>query len=120
VRDTIYIQLTDAGADGLLPYAITGSRPDLGVQVERAPLETLLGLTPGRRVVAFVPGVDVRLAMAQVPARQEKRILQAVPYALEDQLAEDVDTLHFAIQFDARGRRESDPVPVAITSRARM
>jgi len=119
VRDTLYIQLRDvAAADGRLAYALASAQPGVGVQSQQGTLETILALAAGRRVVLFVPGTAVRLTTVQVPARAAAKILQAAPYALEDQLAEDVDTLHFAV--GAPGAGDGGAHPVAITSRARM
>ena len=120
MRDTLYLQLRDQPADGLLAYALTGADETLGLKVEQAPLDQVLGLAAGRRIVLFVPGSDVRLTTANVPARNLQKILQAVPYALEDQLAEDVETLHFAVTLDPQRRRAADEHPVAIVARARM
>lgn len=120
MRDTLYLQLREPAADGTLAYVLTGADETLGIKVEHAPLEQILGLATGRRLVLFVPGADVRLTTASVPARQLQKILQAVPYALEDQLAEDVETLHFAVTLDPRRRRSADVHPVAIVARARM
>lgn len=50
----------------------------------------------GRRVVALACGPDVLLTSALVPTQSKQRLARAVPYALEDQLAEDVDELQFA------------------------
>lgn len=119
MRDTLYLQFRDPSPiapDGRLAYAVIGSEPGLGVMAEHGTLENILALAAGRRLVLFVPGADVRLASVQVPARQTQKVLQAAPYALEDQLAEDVDTLHFAI-----GSRQADGShPVAVVARARM
>ena len=60
--------------------------------LEQAALEAA-----GCRVIVLVPGVDVVLTSAVVPSRNRQRIMSAIPYMLEDQLAEDVDSLHFAI-----------------------
>jgi general secretion pathway protein L len=118
VRDTLYIQLRDAAPDAPLAYALASSEPGAAAQVQRGALDAILPLAAGRRVVAFVPGSHVRLAAVQVPARTEARILQAAPYALEDQLAEDVDTLHFAI--GAPGQADGGAHPVAIVARERL
>lgn len=118
MRDTLYLQLRDAAPDAPLSYALASAQPGVGVQVQQAPLDTVVSLAAARRVVLFVPGADVRLASVQVPARAPQRILQAAPYALEDQLAEDVDTLHFAI--GAPGAADGGAHPVAIVARARM
>jgi general secretion pathway protein L len=119
-RDTLFIQLRDDAPEGRLAYALTGANAGSGLRVEHGTLETILSLAPGRRIVVFVPGADVRLSSVQVPARQPQKVLQAAPYALEDQLAEDVDTLHFAIAPDAQRRAANAAHPVAITARTRM
>ena len=117
MRDTLYLQLRDAAPDTPLSYALASAQPGVAVQAQQATLATILALAAGRRVVIFVPGADVRLASVQVPARAPQRILQAAPYALEEQLAEDVDTLHFAI--GPPGAADGAH-PVAVVARARM
>lgn len=73
-------------------------------------------LAAQRRVIVLVPGVDVTVLDAVVPTRNIQRMLQAVPYALEDRLAQDVDDLHFA-----PGPRDPDnKVPVAVIAHARL
>lgn len=68
------------------------------------------------RVIVLVPGVDVLFTSAIVPSRNRQRIMSAIPYMLEEQLANDVDELHFAIgRRDAEGR-----VSTAVVDRGRM
>ena len=70
----------------------------------------------GSKVVLLIPNSDVSLAEAQVPSKNKKQMLQAVPYALEETLAEDIDDLHFSIY------RENDEamIKVAIINRDRL
>ncbi len=69
----------------------------------------------GRRVCVLAPASDVLLTDAEVPVKSGARYQQIVPFALEEQLAEDIESLHFAV-----GRRvgESPRIPVAVVSRA--
>ena len=69
----------------------------------------------GRRLCVLAPASDVLLTTAEVPAKSGTRFAQIVPYALEEQLAEDIDSLHFAV-----GRRigEASRIPVAVVSRS--
>jgi general secretion pathway protein L len=53
-------------------------------------------LADGKEVIAIVPAEDVLLTMTKLPAMHRARLAQALPYALEEQLVGDVDTLHFA------------------------
>lgn len=84
---------------------------------QRGPLMQAAPMAAGRRVCALLPGSDVLLAEPEVPARSGVKLQQVVPYALEEQLAEDIDQLHFAT-----GKRaaNSSRVPVAVVSRALM
>jgi general secretion pathway protein L len=120
VRDTLFIQLNDAAPDAPVAHALLSGPPGASVPVEYDTLAAVVAKAGARRIVLFAPGVDVRLTGVQVPARQPQKILQAAPYALEDQLAEDVDTLHFAIAPGAARRRADEPHPVAIVARERM
>ena len=120
MRDTLYVHLRDAAPDATVAYALLSGPPGASVPVQHDALDAVLAQAGKRRIVLFVPGVDVRLAGVQVPARQPQKILQAAPYALEDQLAEDVDTLHFAIAPAAARRPADEPHPVAIVARERM
>src|SRR5699024_9416755 len=48
-------------------------------------------------VVLLVPGTDVLLWKANVPGVRGQKLRQALPYSLEDDVAQDVDSLHFAM-----------------------
>ena len=54
-------------------------------------------LAADRRVVALAPGPGIVLARPELPARSGSRIAQIVPFALEEQLAGDIDAFHFAV-----------------------
>lgn len=77
----------------------------------------LAGMAAGRRVALLVPAGDVSHLEVQLPAGNEARLLQLVPFALEDQLSEDIEDLHFAV-----GTRNavSGLVPAAVVNRERM
>ncbi len=125
MRESLYIRLRAAAGDApsdtpvqaewcvqAPPTATTFGRRD----VQTGTLDEALTLATHRRAVLIVPGVDVLLSEVNLPVRQQAKLLQAVPYALEDQLAQDPEDLHFAI-----GARGSDGrVPVAIVARSKM
>lgn len=79
---------------------------------------TLAEATPfakGRPLRVCVPAADVVLLHADVPTRSTSKVLQAIPFAVEDRLAEDVETLHFAL-----GQRTAQGYLVAAVARTRM
>src|SRR5215472_15603586 len=84
---------------------------------QSGPLAEAAAAAAGRRVCALVPASDVLLAEPELPPRSGARLQQLVPYALEEQLADNIDELHFAI-----GRRAADSnrTPVAVVGRTLM
>ena len=70
----------------------------------------------GQRVVVLVSGAAGLLTRVSIPVRGRQRLLRAVPYALEEQLSEEVDNLHFAV-----GTTQEDGAwPVAVISKPFM
>src|SRR3954470_7408792 len=71
----------------------------------------------GRHVCVLVPGTDVLLTEPELPAKAGAKLQQIVPYALEEQLAEDIDELHFAI---GKRSRDGPTTPVAVVALSLM
>jgi len=84
--------------------------------IKHGPLAEAAAAALGARVVVLVPTEDVLLANVAIPVTQRRRLLSAVPYALEDQLADDVETLHFAVG----GRDATGHVATAVVAKKIM
>ena len=112
MADWLLIRL--ANDPGSIEYLTADAAGRIVTALHSGPLAAVAQLAAGRRVCVLVPASDVLLTDAEVPAKSGARTQQIVPYALEEQVAEDIDSLHFAI-----GRRvgESTRIPVAVVSR---
>lgn len=66
--------------------------------------------------VLLVPADDVLLLRAPRVAKQRHQLEQAIPYAIEDQLAAPVEQLHVALS----DRAEGDSIGVAVVARTRL
>lgn len=79
-------------------------------EVQTGLLADAAGFAAGRKVLVIVPGTDVLLAEPVLPLKGGgAKLQQVVPFALEEQLASDVEDMHFAL-----GKREGTPgTPVA-------
>lgn len=73
-------------------------------------------LASATQVLVLVPGEDVLLIHASLPPGSPARLAQVLPYALEDQVLDDVESLHFV----AGPRREDGQHAVAVVARERM
>jgi general secretion pathway protein L len=67
--------------------------------------------------VLLLPAPDVALAEPELPLRGGARLAQAVPFALEEQLASEVETMHFAVGARSAGAAGT---PVAFVARNLM
>jgi general secretion pathway protein L len=78
-------------------WIITDARGQLLAAPGQATGAELSAAAHGRRVALIVSGADVLQLVAPLPAGNEARLQQLAPFALEDQVSEDVDSLHFAV-----------------------
>lgn len=69
-----------------------------------------------RKVLMVIAGTEVLLEEADVPVSNLSKAIKAIPYALEEQLAQDVETSHFS--FGAR--LSNGRIPVAVMATAGM
>ncbi len=69
----------------------------------------------GGRVWVWTPAADTMLAQVTLPTSSRARIAQALPYALEDQLLGEPESLHFAYRAQGGGN-----LAVGVTERSRL
>jgi general secretion pathway protein L len=97
-----WIVVDDDGTRRGPPSAGTLSEASAGVQ--------------GRPVIVLVPATEALTTVVDLPIRGGAKLLAALPYALEEHVATDIETLHFA----AGERRDSGVRPVAAIARATL
>lgn len=95
--------------------AVDSDGARLGPPVE-GPLSAAGAAVGDRKVIVLVPGTEVLTTSVSLPVKTLAKIHAALPYALEESVAEDVETLHFA----AGPRRDNDRIPVSVVSRAKI
>lgn len=65
-------------------------------------------INSAQQVICLLPNDYLHYSQVDIPTKNRQRVLQAIPYSLEDQLADDIDDLHFAI-----GQPQQGQYPVA-------
>ena len=60
-------------------------------------LPSLAQYAQGRQVTVLVNGADVRLYRHMMATKPNRQIIKALPFMLEDELAQDIDSLFFAV-----------------------
>jgi general secretion pathway protein L len=90
---------------------------ELGVPAltrQRGSLSLAAAVYRSGRLVVLAPAQQILLAEPELPPGTGAKIARAVPFALEEQLTEDIDQLTFAMG----KRRDAGGTPVAVVARA--
>lgn len=113
MRDTAVVRL----AEGRLAWYPPGAGVEpRWLDDESARADLIATLADRRHRVCFgVPGADARLLMQPVAPEEKKHLSKSLPFMLEEQVAADVDNLHFACC-----PLDDGDYAVAITAMARM
>lgn len=83
--------------------------------VHHGSMAELVSYSANKMVILLVPTQDVLLTQVALPKMNRLRLRQAVPYALEEQLIPDLDSMHFAL-----GEHVGDAWPVLAVSHEQM
>ena len=116
MSDRLYL-FAPAEVDAPWQFCLLGDEDE---RVEGSGLETAAAAPVTREqapvVTLVLPGEHVLRTAVSVPARSRRQLEMAVPYQVEEYLAEDVEQLHLAI-----GQRQADDrVPVAVIAPDRL
>ena len=106
--DRLLLRLAPDGGLTWLSHG-AGTRAVAASAAGQPPAATIAG---AGEIVALVPGEDVLLTTAKLGARNRAQLLQALPYAVEDQLLDAVEDLHFAAS-----RGTADVIGVAVVAK---
>jgi general secretion pathway protein L len=80
---------------------------------QRGPLSLAAAVGSSADVIVLVPATQILLAEPELPPGSGVKLARAVPFALEEQLTEDIDQLVFALG----KRRPGGGTPVAVVGR---
>lgn len=114
MKDYLVIRL--AGEDQAVQWLLADSDGTRRSNVASGSLEQAAATAGDRAVIVLVPSTELMTTTAQIPARSMAKIRAALPYALEENLAEDVERLHFA----AGNRQENGRLPVVVVAHTIM
>ncbi len=109
VAKQVIIHMPNIDVDAVR-WATADDNGKLSGDVQSGTLANAAEAVEGKRSVLVLPGNDVVISEAKVPGGSARAAALAVPYELEERLADDVDTLHFAL--GPKGKDDVFPVAV--------
>lgn len=117
----IYIQtnlldVLDDGESHFVKWIKLDSEGNPITRGAEARLEQVSSVTQNAHVIVLLPLQQMLLSIVNTRARKSKHLQKAIPFALEDEVADDIENLHFAL-----GRRygEND-YPVAVIEKVTL
>ncbi len=122
MAEILYIRLGSQAQDDVSWLIFSSTEQEIIASGELANAQQLNELTEKaqqRLVKVFVPGCDVLLKRLTVPTKSQRATRAAVPYMLEDELAQDVEDLFFAYA-DIANDSDDNNCFVAITEKSQM
>ena len=102
----------DSGSPVFWRWRRRGDKPQSGQVTE---LRQVPEAARGARAYVWTPAGDTVLTSTTLPTRSPRKIVQALPFALEDRLLGDPETLHFAYRVESDGS-----LSVAVTAHERL
>jgi len=93
-------------------WLVIGPEGEAQSEEQRGPLVDAAQYTNDRRVLALLPGIQTVVTSADIPVKGVAKQLQVASFALEDQFAEDIGQMHFAVG----ARRDDGRIPVTAIS----
>lgn len=85
--------------------------------VEQGSLEALASAAQSAMIVAIFPGAWLNMFSVTLPKGRSAQVKKALPFLLEEQLAEDLDNVHIALP---TVYKLGEVTPVAVISKTRM
>ncbi|PCJ49384.1 MAG: type II secretion system protein GspL [Gammaproteobacteria bacterium] len=116
MSENLFLQFQNSNPDQLLWFHLVDEQlKQSGVQ-NKQELSELKEQFPTASCIVLVPSNDCLVTSVALPTRQRRQQLKAIPFALEEQLAVDVNDMHFAIGTS----RADDSLPVIAVAKVKM
>lgn len=124
MTETLYLRLSLPDASAPVERYALARDGSVTVACGISTLEEVTTLASERRLVVLIPGGEALSTTAHLPKMPAARIRASLPYALEEQLADDLEAQHFAIGKSSptpKSTTESGiDVPVTVMQRERL
>jgi len=116
MSEKLFIQFQHHTNDQLRWFHVVGGELKQSGTQAITELSTLKEQFQSVSCVALVPSTDCLVTTVSLPTKQRRQQIKAIPFALEEQIATDIEEMHFAIG----QRREDGLLTVTAVSKTKM
>lgn len=107
-----YKPMLSDGLQNNVHYWALGGDQHPSITLGHGSLQELKPIARGKKVSILIDANLTSLKVLNIPSKNRSKQLQAIPFAMEDLLAEDIDDTHFAL-----GKPDGDKLPVIAIKR---
>jgi general secretion pathway protein L len=96
MTDTLLLHFSPEHED-TATWSLVNNQGELTSLVTTAPLSDATTISEGHRCIVLLDSSCIHLNHVQLPISNRQKMLRAVPFALEEQIADEVEDFHFVI-----------------------
>ena len=115
MADTLLIHYSPDSPDQSV-WSMVNAEGALTTKLTRGNISEAAGVANNRKVIMLLDSNFIHLDNVQLPTKNKQKLLNAVPFALEDNLADEIEDLHFVISKTVN----SDTTAVACINRTTL
>lgn len=108
MADTLLIHFNPDRLD-TATWSLVNGAGELTTMISHGPLSDAASVAEKHKTVVLLDNTSIHIETVQLPIKNRKKLLRAIPFALEEQIADEVDELHFV----AGNPQQDGSVPVA-------
>jgi len=108
VADTLLIHFNPAQANNAT-WSLVNAAGELTSMLSHGSLNDASAIAEKHKTIVLLDSTDIHLDSVKLPVKNQQKLLRAIPFALEEKIADDIEELHFVA-----GKTSSDGrTPVA-------
>jgi general secretion pathway protein L len=115
VADTLLIHFNPNEPDAA-SWSLVNSAGELTTMISKGTLSDASSIAAKHKTIVLLDNTSIHIESVQLPIKNRQKLLRAIPFAMEEQIADEVDDLHFVA-----GKAQQDgSVPVAAIKKATL
>jgi general secretion pathway protein L len=115
VADTLLIHYNPDKPDATC-WSLVNHSGELVSMISCGSLSDAAAISEKHKTVVLLDNTSIHIGSVQLPVKNRQKLLRAIPFALEEQIADEIDELHFVA-----GKSQQDgTVPVAAIKKATL
>jgi len=103
MRDQIVIRMPSGGSSNVVQWIKLSDAIQIPT-IKQGEIKDVVEEAVGAKIILLAPSDQVLLTTVSIPTSNKQKLHKAIPFALEEELASDVDRLHFAVGASEAGR----------------